>query len=57
MEIFLPFWTSIEDWMLIWTNDNQPISPRGMPTFPEQKRVVLVTHDESTFYANDQHKA
>lgn len=27
-----------------------------MPTFPEQKWVVLVTHDESTFYTNDRHK-
>jgi len=52
MDIFLPFLASIEDWMLTWTNDNQPNSPHGMPTFPERKGVILVTHKDSTFYAN-----
>ncbi|KAF8578583.1 hypothetical protein K439DRAFT_1648741 [Ramaria rubella] len=41
---------------MTWSKDNQPSYPQGMPTFPQQKRVVLVTHDESTFYANDRCK-
>ncbi|KAF8587993.1 hypothetical protein K439DRAFT_1645669 [Ramaria rubella] len=28
----------------------------AMPTFPEQKCIVLVTHDKSTFYENDRCK-
>ncbi|KAF8574367.1 hypothetical protein K439DRAFT_1649791 [Ramaria rubella] len=54
--VFLPFWAGIEDRMMTWSKDNQPSYPRGMPTFPQQKQVVLVTHDESTFYANDRRK-
>jgi hypothetical protein len=53
--IFLPFWTAIEDQMIKWTKDNEPLYPR-LPNFPEQKHIILVTHDESTFYANDRRK-
>jgi hypothetical protein len=55
-EVFLPFWASIEDHMMTWTRENQPINPHAMLTFPEQKCIVLVTHDKSTFYANDRRK-
>ncbi|KAF8587116.1 hypothetical protein K439DRAFT_1614548 [Ramaria rubella] len=53
--VFLSFWTSIEDQMMKWTRDNDPIY-LYLPNFPEQKQMVLVTHDESTFYANDRQK-
>ncbi|KAF8478293.1 hypothetical protein JB92DRAFT_3134072 [Gautieria morchelliformis] len=54
-KVFLPFWTSIEDQMVKWSNDNEPIDPQ-LPKLPQQKRIVLVTHDETTFYANDRRK-
>ena len=56
MDVFLPFWASIKGEMMKWDNKNIPILPNGIPTFPQRKRIVLVTHDESTFYANDQRK-
>ena len=52
-DVFLPLWTSIEDHMKTWTQTYVPSDPEGMPIFPNQKHIVLVTHDESTFYAND----
>ena len=51
--VFLPFWASIQDRMMTWMNKNKPILPDVIQGFPVQKWVVLVTHDESTFYAND----
>jgi len=56
-EVFLPFWMSIEGLMMKWNNENKPIEPTGILAFPQQKRIVLVTHDESTFYANDCRKS
>lgn len=53
--VFLPFWASIESQMMKWTNDNNTIAPY-LPNFPNQKHIVLLTHDESTFYANDRRK-
>ncbi|KAF8587995.1 hypothetical protein K439DRAFT_1645670 [Ramaria rubella] len=41
---------------MTWTNENDPVYPSAMPTFPEQKCIVLVTHDKSTFYENDRCK-
>jgi len=55
-ENFLPFWASIEAQMMTWTKTNKPVGPLGMLSFPAKKRIVLVTHDESTFYANDRRK-
>jgi len=52
-DVFLPFWMSIESRMMKWDNDNTPVLPQGIPNFPQQKCIVLVTHDELTFYAND----
>ncbi|KIJ42644.1 hypothetical protein M422DRAFT_170720 [Sphaerobolus stellatus SS14] len=51
--IFLPFWASIQDQMAVWDRENNRTLP-ALPEFPKRKRVVLVTHDESTFYAHDQ---
>ena len=56
MDIFLPFWESIEGEMMKWDNENIPIFSKGIPAFPHRKRIVLVTHDESTFYENDWRK-
>ena len=55
-KVFLPFWFSIEEHMMTWDNNNEPILPCGMAMFPQKKHVVLVTHDDSTFYANDHRK-
>jgi hypothetical protein len=55
--VFLPFWAAIEDRMMTWDKDGKPTDPHAMPNFPEQKRVVSVTHDESTFYAHDRCKS
>lgn len=54
-QVFLPFWASIEDQMMKWDNENTPVQPHLL-NFPQQRRVVLITHDESTFYANDWRK-
>jgi len=54
-KVFLPFWTEIEQQMMIWNENNEATVPK-LPDFPYTKRVVLVTHDESTFYANDRRK-
>src|SRR5882672_8601473 len=56
MDVFLLFWASIEGEMMKGDNENIPILPNGIPTFPQRKRIVLVTHNESTFYANDRRK-
>ncbi|KIJ41420.1 hypothetical protein M422DRAFT_255624 [Sphaerobolus stellatus SS14] len=54
--VFLPLWYStLELHMMHWTPDGKQIPP-SFPDFPLNKRVVLITHDESTFYANDRQK-
>ncbi|KIJ30460.1 hypothetical protein M422DRAFT_187160, partial [Sphaerobolus stellatus SS14] len=50
--IFIPLWKSIECWMMTWTSDNVQIEPLDSTKL----RIVLLTHDESTFYANDRRK-
>jgi len=35
MDVFLPFWASIEGEMMKWDNKNIPILPNGIPTFPQ----------------------
>lgn len=45
--------------MSIWDNDGNETPPRHDPTLNLQGqvyKVILVTHDESTFYANDRQK-
>ncbi|KIJ42811.1 hypothetical protein M422DRAFT_170581 [Sphaerobolus stellatus SS14] len=40
--------------MILYDNDNNDIStPNGFPVEGGRFRLILVTHDESTFYAND----
>ena len=36
--------------------NNEPMLPCGMVMFPQKKHMVLVMHNESTFYANDHRK-
>ncbi|KIJ25877.1 hypothetical protein M422DRAFT_273108 [Sphaerobolus stellatus SS14] len=48
--VFLPLWSSMEARMVTWTSDNIWIEPNLQPG---EKRIILVTHDESIFYAND----
>jgi hypothetical protein len=38
-QVFLPFWSSIEDRMMKWMKDNDPIYPQGMPSFPQQSTL------------------
>jgi len=52
---FLSLWSILDSRMMTWTSDNIPLPPT-LPNFPHEKRIVLVTHDESTFYANDRCK-
>ncbi|KIJ52407.1 hypothetical protein M422DRAFT_156698 [Sphaerobolus stellatus SS14] len=50
--IFIPLWESIESCMMTWTRDNVQVEPRDST----KPKIVLLTHDESTFYANDRRK-
>jgi hypothetical protein len=55
---FLARWKDYEKRMVIYNNDgNVDSTPKGF-TVPQghRFRLVLVTHDESTFYANDRRK-
>ena len=52
---FLARWQEYEKWMITYNNDgNLDSTPTGFP-IPQGHRfqLVLVTHDESTFYANN----
>ena len=42
--------------MVTYDNDGNPIEPQGFPVEGGPFRIILVTHDESTFYANDRRK-
>ncbi|KIJ41594.1 hypothetical protein M422DRAFT_255516 [Sphaerobolus stellatus SS14] len=53
--VFLPFWHSIEPLMMKWNCDGTITLP-VLSNFPHNKRIVWITHDESTFYAHDQRK-
>jgi len=37
MDVFLPFCASIDGQMMKWDNENIPILPNGIPTFPQKK--------------------
>jgi len=52
---FLPLWSILESRMTTWTSQNQ-MQPPVLPDFLLKKRIVLITHDESTFYAHDRRK-
>lgn len=50
-EVFLPAFQEIRTFLVTWNEEGQMIMPQNLP--PGQKPLVLVTHDESTFNAND----
>ena len=50
-EVFLPAFNEIRPFLVTWNEEGQMIMPQNLP--PGQKPLVLVTHDESTFSAND----
>ena len=55
---FIEWWKVYEKWMYTYNNNgklNNELS--GFPVPPGQQfHLILVTHDESTFYENDCHK-
>jgi hypothetical protein len=55
---FIKHWKEYEKRFVIYDNDGNVVSkPTGFPV-PQgvQFRLILVTHDESTFYENDHRK-
>ena len=50
-EVFLPAFERIRPFLVTWDENGQMIMPQNLPL--GQKPLVLVTHDESTFNAND----
>ena len=55
-EVFIPAWKKVERRMCTWTNKNLVEDTGTLPQSHERHTVVWF-HDESTFYANDWHKA
>ena len=54
---FLDHWEEYEKRMLTYDKDGLVnVSPAGFEVPGSCFQLVLVTHDESTFYANDRHK-
>jgi hypothetical protein len=54
---FIQRWKEYEKRMVIYDNNgNIATTPRGFKVPNGRFRLVLVTHDESTFYANDRRK-
>lgn len=51
-DVFVPFWNSVEPQMKKWDNDGV-VTNTVLTNFPWEKCIVLVSHDESTFYAHD----
>ena len=50
-EVFLPAFNKIRPFLVTWDEKGKMFMPQNLP--PGQKPLVLVTHDESTFNAND----
>ena len=50
-KVFLPRWNSLKRRIVIFAEDGTWSPPPGL--LPGEKPLVLVTHDESTFSAND----
>ena len=48
--------TGYEKRMHQWDNDGNELRPTGFPVKGGHFRIIPVTHDESTFYQNDEHK-
>lgn len=55
-EVFLPVWAKMEKMMVLQDKDGDTIQLPVLPNFPIDLRIVLWTHDESTFYGHDQRK-
>jgi hypothetical protein len=55
---FIQRWKQYEKRMTTYSNDGIPTEPQGGFAVPQIGwfKLILVTHDESTFYANDQRK-
>ncbi|KAF8585443.1 hypothetical protein K439DRAFT_1343453 [Ramaria rubella] len=54
---FIQRWNEYSKWMVTYDNDgNVAQLPKGFPIQGGRFRLILVTHDESTFYANDRRK-
>jgi len=54
---FLTQWKEYEKHMVTYDNDgNIATSPRGFPVENGRFQLILVTHNESTFYANDRRR-
>ena len=54
---FLEWWKEYEKRFVMYDNNgNELTHPPGFPVSGGRFCLVLVTHDESTFYANDRHK-
>ncbi|KIJ33510.1 hypothetical protein M422DRAFT_264441 [Sphaerobolus stellatus SS14] len=50
--VFLPLWAALQKRMKTWDQDGIQTDLKGC-SMPNNKLVVLLTHDESTFYAHD----
>ena len=54
---FIQWWKEYEKRMVTFDNiGNIGTIPSGFPVPGGKIQLILVTHDESTFYANDWHK-
>jgi hypothetical protein len=53
-EAFVGRWKQYERRFYLWDNDSNLLPlPKGFPVPGFRFRLILVTHDESTFYQND----
>jgi hypothetical protein len=50
-EVFLPAFEEIRPFLVTWGEEGRIVMSQNLP--PGQKPLVVVTHDESTFNAND----
>ena len=50
-EVFSPAFNEIRPFLVTWGEEGHMIMPQNHP--PGQRPLVVVTHDESTFSAND----
>jgi hypothetical protein len=56
-QAFVGRWKEYEKRFHLWDNDGNPLPlPNGFPVSGGRFRLILVTHDESTFYQNDLRK-
>ena len=56
---FIEQWKEYEKWMVASNNDGNVASVlEGFPMAPRQPfKLILITHNESTYYEYDQHKS